>query len=107
TPALLQDNNRTRILSVGQKLFDVLAARYAPATVRGRHDLDGDGELPGAGRRLHHLRVARRHRRLQLGLRWPGETSRPASRRTTSASTRSRGDAGADDNGGNATRPMA
>lgn len=35
TPTLLQDNNRTRILNVGQKLFDVLAARYAPATVQG------------------------------------------------------------------------
>ncbi len=35
TPTLLQDNNRSQILNIGRKLFDVLADRYAPASVEG------------------------------------------------------------------------
>ena len=48
TPTLLQDTSRSRILSVGQKLFDVLNARYAPATVQGPsvlYQLNSDGRV--------------------------------------------------------------
>jgi hypothetical protein len=35
TPTLLQDNNRSQILNIGRKLFDVLHDRYTPARVGG------------------------------------------------------------------------
>jgi hypothetical protein len=48
TPRYLQDNNRSQILNIGQKLFDVLNARYAPASVQGPtvlYQLNNDGKV--------------------------------------------------------------